>query len=31
MFWKIDYGESGGRNNWEKFLENCMKIRDARM
>jgi hypothetical protein len=31
MFWKIDFGESGGRNNWEKFLENCMKIRDARM
>jgi hypothetical protein len=30
-FRKIDYRESGGRNNWEKFLENCRKFGKARM
>jgi hypothetical protein len=26
-----DYGEYGGRNNWENFPENCGKFRNARM
>jgi hypothetical protein len=30
-FRKIDYRESSGRNNWEKFAENCRKFRNARM
>jgi hypothetical protein len=28
---EIDYGEYGGRNNWEKFPENCGKFRNSRM